>query len=213
MRNQSKVRAFLDGLRAGKYTGVGCYPTFFLMSDGDTLSYEAACENTWLIARATRDGDSSGWAFEAFDVNWEDGDMVCADTGKRIESAYAEPEPMPDAFFDAFIECALWSSTECDEDGNMGSSLDEYYSADDIAPETVAALRKDCEDFWEANYALLQRTEADDEQNGHDFWLTRNGHGAGFWDRGYGEVGEELSKAAKVYGSVDLVVCDGKVCS
>ena len=28
---------------------------------------------------------------------------------------------------------------------------------------------------------------------GSDFWLTRVGHGAGFWDRGEGEVGERLS--------------------
>lgn len=118
---------------------------------------------------------------------------------------------MPEDFFTGFIDCALWSSTECDEDGNMGSPLDEDYDADDIAPETLAALREDCEDFYESNAELLAKA-GDDFQNGHDFWLTRNGHGAGFWDRGYGQVGEELSKAAKVYGSVDLVVCDGKVC-
>lgn len=43
-------------------------------------------------------------------------------------------------------------------------------------------------------------------QHGHDFSLTRNGHGAGFWDRGYGESGELLSKACKPYGSVDVYV-------
>lgn len=26
---------------------------------------------------------------------------------------------------------------------------------------------------------------SDDERAGHDFWLTRAGHGAGFWDRRY----------------------------
>jgi hypothetical protein len=49
---------------------------------------------------------------------------------------------------------------------------------------------------------------------GHDFWLTRNGHGAGFWDRGLGDLGERLSKAAKVYGEVYLYPGDdGKVYS
>ena len=45
-----------------------------------------------------------------------------------------------------------------------------------------------------------------------DFWLTRNGHGAGFWDRGLGSVGDELTKNAKPFGSVDAYVGDdGKV--
>ena len=42
--------------------------------------------------------------------------------------------------------------------------------------------------------------------------LTRNGHGAGFWDRGLGALGERLTRAAKSHGSVDLYVNDdGKV--
>lgn len=43
------------------------------------------------------------------------------------------------------------------------------------------------------------------EQLGHDFWLTRNGHGAGFWDRFGGEQagarhGSILSDAARPFG-------------
>ena len=38
------------------------------------------------------------------------------------------------------------------------------------------------------------------EAAGHDFALTRNGHGAGFWDRGYGDVGTFLSDAARTFG-------------
>jgi hypothetical protein len=41
---------------------------------------------------------------------------------------------------------------------------------------------------------------------GHDFWFTRNGHGAGFWDRvelGDGRVGERLTVAARAFNSVD----------
>lgn len=39
----------------------------------------------------------------------------------------------------------------------------------------------------------------EDEQIGHDFCLTRNGHGAGFWDRGWDELGEYLSDVARTY--------------
>lgn len=46
-------------------------------------------------------------------------------------------------------------------------------------------------------------------QHGHDFALTRNGHGAGFWDRGYGEVGERLSESARIYGEHSVITDDG----
>lgn len=42
------------------------------------------------------------------------------------------------------------------------------------------------------------------EQAGHDFWLTRNGHGTGFWDRPekYGSHNAELfTKISEHYGS------------
>ena len=42
----------------------------------------------------------------------------------------------------------------------------------------------------------------------HDFWLTGNRHGAGFWDRGYGADGDTLTEAAHGYGDVDLYVGD-----
>lgn len=44
------------------------------------------------------------------------------------------------------------------------------------------------------------------EQHGHDFALTRNHHGAGFWDRGYGDMGDTLTEAAQTYGEAHLIV-------
>lgn len=39
---------------------------------------------------------------------------------------------------------------------------------------------------------------------GHDFWLTRNGHGAGFGDGDWPEeAGEKLSEAARSFGGVE----------
>jgi hypothetical protein len=44
---------------------------------------------------------------------------------------------------------------------------------------------------------------------GHDFWLTRNGHGAGFWDGDLSEdVGNALTEAAKKFGECHLYVGD-----
>ena len=46
-------------------------------------------------------------------------------------------------------------------------------------------------------------------QHGHDFALTRNHHGAGFWDRGYGDVGDRLTDAAQAYGEHSVLTDDG----
>lgn len=47
---------------------------------------------------------------------------------------------------------------------------------------------------------------------GHDFWLTRRGHGAGFWDRGLGDLGKRLSEAANACGDTGYpyAIGDGK---
>ena len=49
----------------------------------------------------------------------------------------------------------------------------------------------------------------------HDFWLTRNHHGAGFWDGDYPEiVGKVLTEISHAFEPVDLYVGDdGKVYS
>jgi hypothetical protein len=110
-------------------------------------------------------------------------------------------------FLQASMVCALWSST--DDEGNP---LDDAYGPDDIAPACRASMRETCADFITANAADLaeycERMPGGEESAGHDFWLTRNGHGAGFWDRGLGKLGDRLSAAAKVYSSVDLYAGD-----
>lgn len=110
----------------------------------------------------------------------------------------------PDDFVRAYLECAVWSSSTSD-----GESL-EYlnYSADDFSCDAEDSARKDCDDFWKANRADLAATRASASQHGHDFWLTRNRHGAGFWDRVYAaDLSERLTDAAHAYGSSD-VLCD-----
>ena len=51
-------------------------------------------------------------------------------------------------------------------------------------------------------------------QLGHDFWLTRNGHGTGFWDRKeiYRGNADDLSKIASTFGTVNLFIdSSGKI--
>jgi hypothetical protein len=113
-----------------------------------------------------------------------------------------------DTMLDSYIECALWSTTdESREDG--GDPLDDNYGPEDLTPACLAVMRADCAGFLAYCAEIgLDVAELADAQMGHDFWLTRNGHGAGFWDRGLGELGDKLSKAARIWGSVGLYVGD-----
>lgn len=103
----------------------------------------------------------------------------------------------------AYIECALWSTV-----GDDGEPLDATYGPDDLSEEAQAKMRGDVSDFFEGCADLIAVSGLTPEQVGHDFWLTRNRHGAGFWDRGLGEVGEQLTEMAHPYGSCDLYVGD-----
>lgn len=116
-----------------------------------------------------------------------------------------------DEFTRGYVECALWLMT--DEEGNSCDDFDGEIS--DYAYEDIL---RDCQDFQSANAALLQSYvemgrvfecfpfAAPLSHAGHDFFLSRNGHGTGFWDRGMGSVGDALHKAAEVYGDQGLYI-------
>jgi len=104
----------------------------------------------------------------------------------------------------SYVETALWAS--CDE---HDVPMDENYDAGDIMPASLDEARGEVADFLAANRDTIERVRAQHpnyglSQVGHDFFLTRNRHGAGFWDHGLGEDGDTLSDAAKVYGSSNL---------
>lgn len=61
-------------------------------------------------------------------------------------------------------------------------------------------------DLCERANVSLQGMEP--EQVGQDFWLTRNGHGAGFWDRGLGDRGYRLSDLAHSFGECHVMEGD-----
>ena len=127
-------------------------------------------------------------------------------------------------FIRGYLTAALWSSTDTlpssrDEDGEGEGetvNLDNY----DWAPGEAEKLHEECRDF--INYAtadlLLYADQYAPAQGydvwecaGHDFWLTRNGHGAGFWDRGLDELGTRLTEACKTFGTIDLYLGDDEL--
>lgn len=104
-------------------------------------------------------------------------------------------------FLRGYIEAALFTT---DAYCPGGCDYAECGRADELAPELpawwIAEADKDCRQFQEANAALLEKA-GDGEQNGRDFWFTRNRDGVGFWDRGYpDEVADPLTDAALAFG-------------
>ncbi len=121
-----------------------------------------------------------------------------------------------DEFTTAYIECALWSTNDnSNEQG--GDPLVWNYGPDDIAPELLDDMVANCKSFQEQNFADIDAgTDRHDcsrhEYAGHDFWLTRNGHGAGFWDGDWEEkAGQRLTEASKAFGEVNLYVGDNGI--
>lgn len=112
-------------------------------------------------------------------------------------------------FINAYKTCALWSTNdETNERG--GDPLDENYDTDDIREETALDMENDCRMFIASNQTLLDQV-GDYSQHGHDLFLSRNGHGAGFWDRGYDKaIGDCLALHAKEYGEYNLFIGPGE---
>lgn len=105
-----------------------------------------------------------------------------------------------------YVDCALWCSLD-DNDNPL-----DAMGVERITPETRARMLADVKAFVQQNEASLLSSGLRDDQIGHDFWLTRNGHGAGFWDRGLGVIGDKLTDACKAFPEVDLYVGDdGKI--
>jgi hypothetical protein len=106
----------------------------------------------------------------------------------------------------AYIQAALFTSTDESDEGG-GEPLDKNYKPSDIAEDTLAAMASDVARFERENAQDL--LEGTSEQGGHDLWLTRNGHGAGFWDGDWPEPAmDRLTEAAEKMGPVDLYVGD-----
>ena len=115
-------------------------------------------------------------------------------------------EHILDEFTVGYLRAALWTGTdETDESG--GDPLEDNYDLEDFADDTLERVVADCQEFQDITQAL--GCEEDDDVMGHDFWLTRNGHGAGFWDGDYPEpAASELTRVSKNFGERCIYVGD-----
>ena len=107
------------------------------------------------------------------------------------------------AFMRGYVEAMFF--TECSADNEEL----EHATFDELAPETLQRIRRDCVKFqWLARNLLRLAYTRDysEEQGGRDFWFSRNGHGVGYWDRAEldaGGLGDALHALCR-YSEVDL---------
>lgn len=98
----------------------------------------------------------------------------------------------------------LWSTPDVSSEDFL--LLDESYTVDDLSIEDVYRLEQDVSAFLEENVDDLTAAgyvpdQQGSEDVGHDYVLTRNYHGAGFWEAGppgtdADAAGERLTVAA-----------------
>ena len=97
-------------------------------------------------------------------------------------------------FIEAYFEAIDFTATGDLEQPDSGAELCEEFARESVI---------DCLAFYSSIACYL----SDDNiaQAGHDFWLTRNHHGVGFWERPeiYGAFSDMFSTRAQGFGEVD----------
>lgn len=112
-------------------------------------------------------------------------------------------------FYLAYLEAIEFTEKETVLEGSDTDAFE--FSSEALTKALITAAM-----FFSDNYELI--SQACDEPGyrmetaGHDFWLTSNGHGVGYWDRGLGDVGAKLTEMCKAEHPPEVYLGDdGKV--
>lgn len=109
---------------------------------------------------------------------------------------------------DSYLETAIW--TEEEQNDELEGKTIWYFSdnARNKAKEEIEWFLKNAislggeKVFSDVSYTSI----------GHDIWLSRNGHGAGFFDRGYeDEISDFLMYLSHELGEISLEVNNDKI--
>ena len=113
-------------------------------------------------------------------------------------------------FAAAYAESALWATTD-----HNSEPLNKRFDTDSFSESVWLKILSQCADFL-SRPEVQQLTDnwdmEDYRQAGHDFFLTRNRHGAGFWDGHWGDSGKPLTDLSHQFGeSQPYDNCDGEL--
>ena len=117
---------------------------------------------------------------------------------------YFEEKPYPvrniDVILDSYLETALWT-----EEDMLGE--ENNFSIYDFSEEDRNESRKQIK--WFVDTAKSSLNGLSDTAIGHDIWLSRNGHGSGFWDRDIPKHDSDfLMELCHQLGTVNIYVGD-----
>lgn len=131
---------------------------------------------------------------------------------QRLDAIQFSKESV-DQFTNGYLECLLWASPGLDS----GAELDSKYKLTNLTHESLDRIVAECKAWYKENEKLLvaatnEIPHRDFSHHGHDFYLSRNHHGTGFFDRGYSpKLSDTLQHAAEDAGSRCLLPCKGKL--
>lgn len=116
-----------------------------------------------------------------------------------------------EAFMRGYVEAILWVDTLVNGEGR---DVTYWWQSPGRWWQDTPVSLDDAGDFWDRfAYVILSLDYAGRgeewhraELAGRDFALTRNRHGAGFWDRGLGEIGDMLTAESEAYGSHSVYI-------
>lgn len=103
-------------------------------------------------------------------------------------------------FIRGYVEAGLWASTD-----DNGKPLDRAHTTAGLTWAARHVITLQCSRFMQQAHMMI---EGEEEKAGRDFFLTRNRHGAGFWDGDWPRWGERLTKLAHSFGEQSLYVGD-----
>ena len=113
--------------------------------------------------------------------------------------------PEIDTFTAAYIEALLYSTCDFNDNGDMGENFEDH-DAGDFDKASMAEILSDCTAFQDTHIDLIIDDLA---QAGRDFALTRNRHGAGFWDGDWpSDASKVLTDDSHTYGTMGVQRAD-----
>jgi len=128
---------------------------------------------------------------------------------KEFENYDEESEHDIDDILDAYLECVIFTEEGTQVDYGIDpfedKTIHDFY--DDSKKHAIEQIE------WFVSVAGENIDDISDDSMGHDLWYTRNGHGVGFWDRGYkNDISDILCHLCDILGYADTWVdSDGKI--
>ena len=102
-----------------------------------------------------------------------------------------------DIYLQQYLDTAVWADRP---EGDDWTEAEWSHEALESAAADVARFQKMAGD--------MIYNHRDKTMWCHDFWLTRQGHGAGFWDGAWPVWGDALTEISKTFGETWLYLGD-----